>query len=116
VCRRTGSTSLPQLLRSFASGQPTQARHADGMDLGFAHGMLKVEVFHCRGFDDAQAVALAVREQRTVLLQVDQLDPVEAQRVVDFVSGAIQALDGQSERLGETTFLFAPADVLVSNS
>jgi cell division inhibitor SepF len=86
------------------------------MDLGSAHGMLQVEVVHCRGFDDAQAVALAVRERRTVVLQLDQLEPVEAQRVVDFVSGAINALEGQSERLGETTFLFAPADVLVSRS
>lgn len=86
------------------------------MDLAFAHGLPQVVVFHCRGFDDAQAVALAVRDQRTVLLQLDQLDPVEAQRVVDFVSGAVQALDGQSERLGETTFLFAPADVLLSSS
>jgi cell division inhibitor SepF len=86
------------------------------MDLGSAHGMLQVEVVHCREFDDAQAVAMAVREQRTVLLQLDQLEPVEAQRVVDFVSGAINALEGQSERLGETTFLFAPADVLLSRS
>jgi hypothetical protein len=39
-------------------------------------------VFHCRGFVDAQAVALAVREQRTVVLQLDHLEPVEAQRVV----------------------------------
>lgn len=85
------------------------------MDLGLAYGMAQVVVFHCRGFVDAQAVALAVREQRTVLLQLDQLDPVEAQRVVDFVSGAIHALEGQSERLGESTFLFAPADVLLSN-
>ena len=59
---------------------------------------------------------MAVRERRPVLLQLDQLDPVVAQRLVDFVSGAINALDGQSERLGETTFLFAPADVLVSSS
>ena len=86
------------------------------MDFGAAHGMPQVEVFHCRGFDDAQAVALAVRAQRVVLLQLDHLEPVEAQRVVDFVSGAIHALEGQSERLGETTFLFAPADVLLSST
>jgi len=61
-------------------------------------------------------LALAVREQRTVLLQPDQLEPVEAQRVVDFVSGAINAQEGQSKRLGATRFLFAPADVLLSRS
>ena len=86
------------------------------MDLGFAHGLAQLVVFRCQGFGDAQAVALAVRDRQTVLLQLDQLDPVEAQRVVDFVSGAIDAIDGQSERLGETTFLFAPADVLLSST
>ncbi len=85
------------------------------MDFGAAHGMPQVEVFHCRGFDDAQAVALAVRAQRTVVLQLDQLEPIEAQRVIDFVSGAVHALDGQSERLGETTFLFAPSGVQLSS-
>ena len=86
------------------------------MDLGAAYRMPQVEVFHCRGFDDAQSISLAVREQRTVVLQLDQLEPLEAQRVIDFVSGAVHALEGQSERLGETTFLFAPSDVQLSRA
>jgi cell division inhibitor SepF len=86
------------------------------MDLGAAQGFQQVEVVHCRSFDDAQAIALAVRERRTVVLQLDQLKPIEAQRVVDFVSGAVHALDGQSERLGETAFLFAPAGVVLSTT
>ncbi len=86
------------------------------MDLGAAHGFLQVEVTHCRSFDEAQAIAFAVRERRTVVLQLDQLDPSEAQRVVDFVSGAVHALGGQSERLGETSFLFAPSGVVLSSS
>ncbi|MCP9891755.1 cell division protein SepF [Cyanobium sp. Aljojuca 7D2] len=81
------------------------------MDLGSAQGFQELEVFHCRGFDDARSIALAVREQRTVVLHLDQLEP---QRVIDFVSGAVHALEGQSERLGETTFLFAPAGVVPS--
>ncbi len=84
------------------------------MDLGATYGMPQVEVFHCRGFDDAESIALAVRERRTVVLQLAQLEPMEAQRVVDFVSGAVHALEGRSERLGETTFLFAPSGVAVS--
>jgi len=86
------------------------------MDLGAAYGMPQVEVFHCRGFADAQSIVLAVREQRTVVLQLDQLEPIEAQRVVDFVSGAVHALEGRSARLGETTFLFAPSWVVLSTA
>jgi cell division inhibitor SepF len=86
------------------------------MEHGTAHGFHQVEVVHCRGFDDARAIAIAVRERRTVVLQLNQLQPIEAQRVVDFVSGAVHALEGQSERLGETTFLFAPSGVVLSTS
>lgn len=84
------------------------------MDLGSAYGMHQVEVFHCRSFDDAQSVAVAVRERRTVVLQLDQLEPGEAQRVVDFISGAVHALEGRSERLGNKTFLFVPSGVALS--
>jgi cell division inhibitor SepF len=60
-------------------------------------------------------VAHVLGECQRVVLQLDQLEPIEAQRVVDFVSGAVHALEGQSERLGETTFLFAPAGVVLSS-
>jgi cell division inhibitor SepF len=39
----------------------------------------------------------------------------EAQRTIDFVSGGVFAMDGQSERLGETVFLFAPALVRIQH-
>jgi cell division inhibitor SepF len=51
-----------------------------------------------------------------VVLQLDQLEPIEAQWVVDYVSGAVHALGGQSERLGATAFLFAPAGVVLSSA
>ena len=73
-----------------------------------------MEVVHCQGCDDAQAAAMAVRERRPVVLQQDQLEPVDAQRVVDVVSGAINALDGQSERLREMNVLSPTADELLS--
>jgi cell division inhibitor SepF len=42
------------------------------------------------------------------------MDPEEAQRTIDFVSGGVFAMDGQSERLGDTVFLFAPALVAIN--
>ncbi|MBM5801110.1 MAG: cell division protein SepF [Cyanobacteria bacterium K_DeepCast_35m_m2_023] len=86
------------------------------MDLDASHGFQQLEVVRCRGFQDAAAIAVAVRERRTVVLQLDQLDPQEAQRIVDFVSGAVHALEGQFRRLGHATVLFAPAGVVLSGS
>jgi cell division inhibitor SepF len=55
----------------------------------------------------------AVQRLKTVVLHLGAMEPEEAQRTIDFVSGGVYAMDGQSERLGETVFLFAPALVRI---
>jgi cell division inhibitor SepF len=44
-----------------------------------------------------------------VVLNAAQLDPAFGQRLVDFSCGGVTAMDGDSHRLGEAVFLFAPA-------
>ena len=43
------------------------------------------------------------------------MEPEQAQRTIDFVSGGVYAMDGQSERLADTVFLFAPSLVRISH-
>lgn len=66
-------------------------------------------------FNDATAAVLAVQQLKTVVMHLGGMDPEEAQRTIDFVSGGVYAMDGQSERLGETVFLFAPSLVTISH-
>jgi cell division inhibitor SepF len=66
----------------------------------------------CRFSQGTEAV-LAVQQQRTVVLQLGAMDTEEAQRTIDFVSGGVYAMDGQSERLGDAVFLFAPSLVAI---
>ena len=51
----------------------------------------------------------------TLALQLEEVEPQEAQRIVDFVAGAVCALDGSMERIGEHTLLCSPAGVNVSH-
>jgi len=76
----------------------------------------QVTILRSRRLSDAQTAVEAVRQRHCVLLQLDDAAPEEAQRIVDFLSGAISALDGQVERIGECTFLFAPAGISVSHN
>ena len=76
----------------------------------------QVTILRSRRLSDAQTAVDVIRQRHCVLLQLDDAAPEEAQRIVDFLSGAISALDGQVERIGECTFLFAPASVSVSHS
>ena len=73
----------------------------------------EVVVMNPSRFDEGSEVVVAVQEQRTVVLHLGGMDPLEAQRTIDFVSGGVFALDGQSERLGDAVFLFAPAMVAI---
>ena len=66
-------------------------------------------------FNDALEAVLAVREQRTVVLNLSRLTPDLAQRAADLVSGGVHALDGQQQRISETVLLLAPAGVAINS-
>ena len=61
-------------------------------------------------------VIQALRERKTVILNLTMMEPDQAQRAVDFVAGGTFAIDGHQERVGESIFLFAPSCVTVTNS
>lgn len=84
------------------------------MESPFGNWSPEVVVLAPSRFEDATEAVLAVQHLKTVVLHLEALDPLEAQRIIDFVSGGVYAIDGQSERLGESVFLFAPSVVNIS--
>lgn len=86
------------------------------METPFGVWLPQVTILRSHKLSDAQEAVEAIRQRHCVLLQLDDATPEEAQRIIDFLSGAVSALDGQVERIGECTFLFAPAGVTVSHS
>ena len=83
------------------------------MESSFGQRVPEVVVMTPSGFTQAGEAVLAVQQQRTVVLHLSAMPADEAQRTIDFVSGGVFAMDGQSERLGEMVFLFAPALVRI---
>ncbi len=83
------------------------------METPFRNWSPEVVVMTPGRFEDATDAVLAVQQLKTVVLHLGGMRPEEAQRTIDFVSGGVFAMDGQSERLAETVFLFAPALVAI---
>ena len=81
---------------------------------GVNNGISEVVVFEPRSFEEMPQVIQALRERRSVVLNLNVMDPDEAQRAVDFVAGGTYAIDGHQERIGESIFLFTPSCVQVS--
>lgn len=81
---------------------------------GAAAGFSEVLVFEPRSFEEMPQVIQALRERKSVVLNLTIIDPDEAQRAVDFVAGGTYAIDGHQERIGESIFLFTPSCVQVT--
>lgn len=81
---------------------------------GALNGMSEVVVMEPRSFEEMPQVIRALRERKSVVLNLTLMDPDQAQRSVDFVAGGTYAIDGHQERIGESIFLFTPNCVQVS--
>lgn len=81
---------------------------------GAANGISEVVVMEPRSFEEMPQAIQALRERKSVVLNLTIMDPDQAQRAVDFVAGGTYAIDGHQERIGESIFLFTPSCVQVS--
>jgi cell division inhibitor SepF len=81
---------------------------------GAINGISEVLVLEPRTFEEMPQAIQALRERKSVVLNLTIMDPEQAQRAVDFVAGGTYALDGHQERIGESIFLFTPSCVQVS--
>jgi len=82
---------------------------------GAANGISEVVVMEPRSFEEMPQAIQALRERKSVVLNLTLMDPDQAQRAVDFVAGGTYAIDGHQERIGESIFLFTPSCVQVSS-
>jgi len=83
---------------------------------GISNSSSEVSLMEPRSFDEKPQAIQALRERKTVILNLTMMDPDQAQRAVDFIAGGTYAIDGHQERVGESKFLFAPSCVNVTSS
>ncbi|MFD7630052.1 cell division protein SepF [Streptomyces sp. NPDC059851] len=65
------------------------------------------------GFRDARAIGELFREGVPVIVNLSQMDPSDAKRVVDFAAGLTFGLRGSIERVATRVFLLTPADTQI---
>lgn len=95
------------------TGMTPMASNVIGMP-GTMNGASEVVVMEPRSFEEMPQAIQALRERKSVVLNLTVMDPDQAQRAVDFVAGGTYAIDGHQERIGESIFLFTPNCVQVS--
>jgi len=108
-------SSALALTSDFSSDDPFAGTNVIGMP-GISTSAAEVTLMEPRSFDEMPRAIQALRERKTVILNLTMMEPDQAQRAVDFVAGGTFAIDGHQERVGESIFLFAPSCVTVTTA
>ena len=76
---------------------------------------LRMVIVEPETFDDSQSIADYIRDRKPVVINFESTPDDIAKRVVDFVSGATYALDGNIQKVGKEIFLCVPSNVTVDH-
>ena len=113
VNNRRWRETPPTATQEEVAGSKNMTNNVIGMP-GAINGISEVLVLEPRTFEEMPQAIQALRERKSLVLNLTIMDPDQAQRAVDFIAGGTYALDGHQERIGESIFLFTPSCVQVS--
>ena len=83
--------------------KPPQKRPTQSAATG---NMLKVVKPH--NYDDGPAIAGYLMDGYTVVMNIEELERAAAMRLIDFLLGALEVLDGEFRRVTKTTLVLSP--------
>jgi len=75
---------------------------------------MEVCVIKPNNMEDSREITETLLGGRTVILNLEGLDLEDAQRIIDFISGATFAIDGNLQKISNSIFLVTPANVDIS--
>ncbi len=75
------------------------------------NSIIEMVVMKPREFEEMPQVIQALRDRKSVILNLTMMTPEQAQRAVDFVAGGTYSIEGNQERIGQSVFLFTPSCV-----
>ncbi|NLY18637.1 MAG: cell division protein SepF [Clostridiaceae bacterium] len=88
------------------------ARKGNGKVLNLNnHSGTQVVVLSPHNINDAKEICDHLRSNRSIVMNVEDIEIQIAQRIVDFLSGAVYSLDGNIQKVSSGIFLATPSSV-----
>lgn len=76
---------------------------------------LKLVIMQPVSFEEARDIANHLKHRKPIVVNLEAVDTPTSRRIVDFLSGAVYALDGDIQKVSNGIFLIAPNNVSVAN-
>ncbi|MDF2504018.1 MULTISPECIES: cell division protein SepF [Clostridium] len=76
---------------------------------------VRVVISRPKDYDEATAICDDLKSRRIVVVNVSDLEPKTAQRLLDFMGGASYVLNGELQEVEKNVYILSPSNVEVSN-
>jgi cell division inhibitor SepF len=76
-----------------------------------SQAQIKMVIMQPENMDDAQDICDHLKVKKPVIINLEELDKDTAQRIIDFLSGSIYALEGNIQKVSAGIFVIAPNNV-----
>ena len=76
---------------------------------------IKMKISKPTNFDQADEIVMQLKEKNAVVINLEYVSKDVARRIVDVVSGAVNALDGKIEIVSNSIFVVAPYNYDIFN-
>ena len=71
----------------------------------------KVVIMQPQNIDDAQDICDHLKNKKPIVVNLEDVEKEQAQRILDFMRGSVYALDGNIQKVSNEIFLVAPNNV-----
>ena len=110
----SSSASAPAATAAAPAAATAAAPSFGGQILSMSSNKQEVVLFHAKTFDDAAKAVDELCKRKAIILNMENVDKSLTRRVVDFLSGAVYALDGRVKKVAQSTYLFCPHNMDVT--
>ena len=93
-----------------------EIKTSSGFSGGSGNDTMRMIVMQPQSLDDVQTVIDSLRAGKPIIVNLESLPNSTAQRLMDYVNGALYALEGNLRQVSRGIFLLAPEGVDVSGN
>ncbi|MCD7806946.1 MAG: cell division protein SepF [Lachnospiraceae bacterium] len=102
--------TVPRAARKVSKPVPMRQQRRN-VNIG---GGMEVCVIKPTKVDETRDITDTLLQNRTVVLNLEDIDEMSAQRILDFTSGSCYAMDGNLQKISQRIFIVTPASVEIS--
>lgn len=76
---------------------------------------VKVIISQPNTFEQSEEICEHLKEKKSIIVNLEYVNKDVARRIIDFISGAVYALDGNIQKISNSIFLVAPFNYEITN-